>query len=130
MLARDRERGLVALPRAGQEPAATLLQPVVALDEQPLHLGTRVHAGDPSTAGPAILSRVTALLAVWHVIVSIVLVILVLMHSGRDTGFTGFGFTPASQGGQHVVERNLTRLTVVVAIIFVADTIGLFYLLD
>lgn len=72
----------------------------------------------------------TAVLAVWHVIVSIVLVILVLMHSGRDTGFTGFGFTPASQGGQHVVERNLTRLTVVVAIIFVADTIGLFYLLD
>jgi preprotein translocase subunit SecG len=28
------------------------------------------------------------------------------------------GFTPASQGGTHIVERNLTRLTIVVAILF------------
>ena len=68
-------------------------------------------------------------LAVWHVLVSIVLIVLVLMHSGRDTGFTGFGFTPASQGGQHIVEKNLTRVTVVVAVIFALNTIGLFYLL-
>ncbi len=70
-----------------------------------------------------------ALLSIWHVLVSIALVVLVLMHSGRDTGFTGFGFTPASQGGQHIVERNLTRVTVVVAIVFTVNTIGLFYLL-
>jgi preprotein translocase subunit SecG len=69
------------------------------------------------------------LLAVWHVLISIALVGLILMHSGRDTGFGGMGFTPASQGGTHIVERNLTRLTVVVAIIFAADTIGLFHLL-
>jgi preprotein translocase subunit SecG len=68
-------------------------------------------------------------LAVWHVLVSIVLVVLILMHSGRDAGFGGLGFTPASQGGQHVVERNLTRLTVVIGTIFAADTVGLFYLL-
>ena len=68
-------------------------------------------------------------LAVWHVLTSVVLVVLILMHSGRDTGFGGLGFTPASQGGQHIVERNLTRLTVVVATIFAADTVGLFYLL-
>ena len=37
------------------------------------------------------------------------------MHSGRDTGFGGMGFTPASQGGTHIVERNLTRLTCAVA---------------
>ena len=70
-----------------------------------------------------------AALSVWHVLVSIALVVLVLMHSGRDTGFTGFGFTPASQGGQHIVEKNLTRVTVVVAIVFALNTIGLFYLL-
>jgi preprotein translocase subunit SecG len=52
------------------------------------------------------------------------------MHSGRDTGFGGLGFTPQSQGGQHIVERNLTRLTVVVACIFGINTILLFYLLD
>lgn len=70
------------------------------------------------------------LVAAFHVLVSIFLVVLVLMHSGRDTGFGGLGFTPASQGGQHIVERNLTRLTVVVALVFAATTVGLFYLLD
>ena len=69
-------------------------------------------------------------LAAFHVLVSIFLVVLVLMHSGRDTGFGGLGFTPASQGGQHIVERNLTRLTVVVALIFGANTIALFYFFD
>jgi preprotein translocase subunit SecG len=68
-------------------------------------------------------------LAAWHVLVSIALVGLILMHSGRDAGMGGMGFTPASQGGTHIVERNLTRLTVVVALIFAADTIGLFKLL-
>jgi len=69
----------------------------------------------------------TSVLAVLQVLVSFALVTLVLMHSGRDTGFGGMGFTPASQGGTHIVERNLTRLTVVVAIIFVATTIGLYH---
>jgi preprotein translocase subunit SecG len=68
-------------------------------------------------------------LAVWHVLVSMALVGLILMHSGRDAGLGGMGFTPASQGGTHIVERNLTRLTVVVSVIFFVDTIGLFHLL-
>ena len=68
-------------------------------------------------------------LAVWHVLVSIALVGLILMHSGRDAGLGGMGFTPASQGGTHIVERNLTRLTVIVGLVFLADTIGLFQLL-
>ena len=55
--------------------------------------------------------------AVIQVLLSAGLIGLVLMHSGRDTGFGGLGFTPASQGGQHIVERNLTRLTVVVALL-------------
>ena len=70
------------------------------------------------------------LTAAVHVLLSIFLVVLVLMHSGRDTGFGGLGFTPASQGGQHIVERNLTRLTVVVAVLFTATSILLFYQLD
>lgn len=69
-------------------------------------------------------------LAVFQVLISAVLIALVLMHSGRDTGFGGLGFTPASQGGQHIVERNLTRLTVVVAIIFGINTVALFYQFD
>jgi preprotein translocase subunit SecG len=39
------------------------------------------------------------------------------------------GFTPASQGGTHIVERNLTRLTVVVGILFVTNCILLFHAL-
>jgi preprotein translocase subunit SecG len=70
---------------------------------------------------------VLPVLSVIQVLLSAALVGLVLMHSGRDTGFGGLGFTPASQGGQHIVERNLTRLTVVVALIFAANTIALFY---
>ena len=44
-------------------------------------------------------------LPVVQVLLSAILIGLVLMHSGRDTGFGGMGFTPASQGGQHIVER-------------------------
>jgi preprotein translocase subunit SecG len=73
---------------------------------------------------------VLGVVAAIQILVSVFLVVLVLMHSGRDTGFGGLGFTPASQGGQHVVERNLTRLTVVVALVFTANSIALFYLLD
>jgi preprotein translocase subunit SecG len=69
------------------------------------------------------------ILPVVQVLLSAILVVLVLMHSGRDTGFGGMGFTPASQGGQHIVERNLTRLTVVVATIFALNTVALFYVL-
>ncbi len=51
------------------------------------------------------------------------------MHSGRDAGLGGMGFTPASQGGTHIVERNLTRVTVVIAVLFFVNTILLFRLL-
>jgi preprotein translocase subunit SecG len=68
--------------------------------------------------------------AIFHVIVSFTLVVLILMHSGRDTGLGGMGFTPASQGGTHIVERNLTRVTVVVAVLFFLNSIILFHLLQ
>ncbi len=63
-------------------------------------------------------------------LVSAGLLTLILMHSGREAGLGGMGFTPASQGGTHIVERNLTRLTVVVAVVFAANTIALFYQFD
>jgi preprotein translocase subunit SecG len=67
--------------------------------------------------------------AIFQVLLSFTLVVLILMHSGRDTGLGGMGFTPASQGGTHIVERNLTRLTVVIGILFFANSIILFNLL-
>jgi protein translocase SecG subunit len=56
-------------------------------------------------------------------------VTLILMHSGREAGFGGMGFTPSSQGGTHIVERNLTRLTVLVSVLFFTNTIILYRLL-
>jgi preprotein translocase subunit SecG len=67
--------------------------------------------------------------AVLQVLLGAALITLVLMHSGRDAGFGGIGFTPTSQGGTHIVERNLTRLTVVVAILFTVNTVLLYRLL-
>ena len=67
--------------------------------------------------------------AVLQVLLGAALVTLVLMHSGRDAGFGGIGFTPTSQGGTHIVERNLTRLTVAVGIAFAICTVALFHLL-
>ena len=68
-------------------------------------------------------------LAVLQVLIVVGLITLILMHSGRDTGFGGMGFTPASQGGTHIVERNLTRLTIVVAVLFFVNSVALFHYL-
>jgi preprotein translocase subunit SecG len=68
-------------------------------------------------------------LAVIQVLLSMGLIALILMHSGRDAGLGGMGFTPASQGGTHIVERNLTRLTVVIGILFVTNSVLLFHAL-
>jgi preprotein translocase subunit SecG len=68
-------------------------------------------------------------LAVAQVLLVFCLIALVLMHSGRDAGMGGMGFTPASQGGTHIVERNLTRYTVVVAVLFFVNCVALFHYL-
>lgn len=67
--------------------------------------------------------------AVLQVLISAAMMALVLMHSGRDAGFGGIGFTPQSQGGTHIVERNLTRLTAAVGVLFFLNTIVLYRLL-
>ncbi|HZC75036.1 MAG TPA: preprotein translocase subunit SecG [Gaiellaceae bacterium] len=69
-------------------------------------------------------------LAVLQVLFVVGLTSTILMHSGRDAGMGGMGFTPASQGGTHIVERNLTRVTVVLAVLFFANSIALFNYLN
>jgi preprotein translocase subunit SecG len=95
--------------------------------ERPARPGDEQHSANPSYSYPGGVFDV--LLPVVQVLLSAFLIMLVLMHSGRDTGFGGMGYTPASQGGQHIVERNLTRLTVVVGVLFGLNTIALFYVL-
>ena len=67
--------------------------------------------------------------SVLQVLLAAALIGLILMHSGRDAGFGGMGFTPTSQGGTHIVERNLTRLTVIIGVLFFTNTIILYRLL-
>jgi preprotein translocase subunit SecG len=70
----------------------------------------------------------TAVLEVVQVIISIVLVFLILLHSGKDTGLSGafgIGQTGSAFGGGSLVERNLDRWTIFFAILFVVNTIVL-----
>jgi len=63
-----------------------------------------------------------------QVIISIVLIFLILLHSGKDAGLSGafgIGQSGSSFGGGSLVERNLDRWTVVFAILFVLNTIVL-----
>jgi preprotein translocase subunit SecG len=66
------------------------------------------------------------LLSVLQVFIAIVLVLLILMHSGRDTGLSGaFGVGTGSGpfGGGSLVERNLNRWTIAFAIAFGINTV-------
>jgi preprotein translocase subunit SecG len=71
---------------------------------------------------------VYTLLGILQVILSVVLIFLVLMHSGKDSGLSGaFGVGTGAGpfGGGSLVERNLNRWTVAFAIAFTANTIVL-----
>ena len=66
----------------------------------------------------------TFILTALCVFLSIVVIFLVLMHSGKDAGLSGaFGVGTGSGqlGGGSLVERNLNRWTVALAIIWIVD---------
>jgi preprotein translocase subunit SecG len=68
------------------------------------------------------------ILSFLQVIISVVLIFLVLMHSGKDAGLSGaFGVGTGAGpfGGGSLVERNLNRWTVGFAILFMINTIVL-----
>jgi preprotein translocase subunit SecG len=69
---------------------------------------------------------ITNLVIAVHVIVSLGLIALILLHAGRGGGLSdvfGGGMGPAGLSGSTVVERNLDRITVAVALLFSATTI-------
>jgi preprotein translocase subunit SecG len=71
---------------------------------------------------------VFSILAVAQVVIAIVLIFLILMHSGKDAGLSGaFGVGTGSGplGGGSLVERNLNRWTIFFAVLFVINVLVL-----
>jgi preprotein translocase subunit SecG len=67
-------------------------------------------------------------LSVVQVFICIVLIFLVLMHSGKDAGLSGafgVGSGQGSLGGGSMVERNLNRWTIAFAVLFALNTVVL-----
>lgn len=71
---------------------------------------------------------ITPIVLGFHIVVSMLLIFLVLLHSGRGGGLSdmfGGGSLGGSMAGSTAVERNLDRITVITAIIFGFTTITL-----
>jgi preprotein translocase subunit SecG len=68
------------------------------------------------------------ILGIVQVLISVVLIFLILLHSGKDAGLSGafgIGGGGSSFGGGSLVERNLDRWTIFFAVLFVINTIVL-----
>jgi preprotein translocase subunit SecG len=76
----------------------------------------------------ATIRPVYTLLAILQVILAVLVIFLVLLHSGKDAGLSGafgIGGGGSSFGGGSMVERNLDRATIFFAILFVLNTLVL-----
>ncbi len=68
-------------------------------------------------------------LALLDTVLGVAVLVLVFLHSGKDSGLSGaFGGGIQSAGGTGVVQKNLDRLTVACAIAFFAVTVVLGFL--
>nr|WP_249419753.1 preprotein translocase subunit SecG [Rhabdothermincola salaria] len=69
---------------------------------------------------------------VLHVIVSLTLILLVLLHSGKGGGLSDMfgGGMGASAAGSTVMEKNLDRLTVIASLMFTFTTVTLALIID
>lgn len=71
-------------------------------------------------------------IAVFQLLVSLAMTFLILLHAGRGGGVSdmfGGGMSSGSISGSTVVERNLDRLTVFVAVLFSVTTLLLTWLM-
>lgn len=78
------------------------------------------------------MTVVTSIILVIHMLLSLGLIFLILLHSGKGGGLSdmfGGGMGPQSVGGSTLAERNLDRITVAVAAAFAITTVVLTFLL-
>ena len=69
-----------------------------------------------------------ALFSTTQVLICVVLILLILMHSGKDTGLSGafgVGTGVGPLGGGSLVERNLNRWTIFFAVLFFVNAVVL-----
>jgi preprotein translocase subunit SecG len=73
-----------------------------------------------------------ALVVFVQVVVSLLLILLVLLHSGKGGGLSDMfgGGLGATASGSTVVEKNLDRITIVAALVFAFSTVGLALIID
>ena len=74
----------------------------------------------------------TGIVAVVQLLISLALIFLILLHAGRGGGVSdmfGGGMSSGNITGSTVVEKNLDRLTVAVAISFAVFTLWLTWLM-
>ena len=79
------------------------------------------------------MAILSAIAIVVHVLLSIAVTALVLLHSGKGGGLSdvfGGGMSTSNLGGSTVVERNLDRLTVIVGVLFGISTFVLTFVLS
>jgi preprotein translocase subunit SecG len=63
-----------------------------------------------------------------QIILSVILILLILLHSGKDAGLSGafgVGTGAGPLGGGSLVERNLDRWTIAFALLWVANIVVL-----
>ncbi len=78
------------------------------------------------------MGSTTAILISIHIVVSIALIALIMLNSGKGGGLSDMLGGPCASGniGQTLAERNLSRITALVALMFAATTLSLFWFLD
>ena len=93
-----------------------------------------MRATGPSPDGPQRKGSrlLTGIVAVIQLLISLALIFLILLHAGRGGGVSdmfGGGMSSGNVGGSTVVEKNLDRLTVSIAISFAVFTLWLTWLM-
>ena len=90
-------------------------------------------AGFPVSPDQKNMDIFSAIAIVIHIILSLAITVLVLLHSGKGGGLSdvfGGGMSTSNLAGSTVVERNLDRLTVVVGVLFGVSTFALTFILS